>query len=228
MKARSVGAGATASEPDAKSRRRGRSRRGSSDPLVVLGLRLLVDQLRRGIVLIDDERGVHYCNPAAARILREDADILRIADGRLEIGSGNVLDRFGRYVNAFRVRPDSVARALALRVDRPDGTRSHRTLISRLDGAAAAARPILAVIVYEAQIVRSMPTVVLTELYGLTRAEAALVAELYAGRTLAAASAAIGIKTNTARTHLKRIFDKCAVRSQAELLQMLALGPRIV
>ncbi len=48
---------------------------------------------------------------------------------------------------------------------------------------------------------------------------------LYAGRRPEQLGGDLGISLNTVRTHLKRIFEKCGVRSQAELLQLLALGP---
>jgi DNA-binding CsgD family transcriptional regulator len=35
-----------------------------------------------------------------------------------------------------------------------------------------------------------------------------------------------GIGMNTAKTHLKHVFTKCGVCSKAELLRLLALGPR--
>ena len=67
---------------------------------------------------------------------------------------------------------------------------------------------------------------ILRELYGLTAAEARLANALYLGQTLQVAAMTGGISVNTAKSVLKKIFLKCEVGSQAELLQLLALGPK--
>jgi DNA-binding CsgD family transcriptional regulator len=45
--------------------------------------------------------------------------------------------------------------------------------------------------------------------------------ELVAGRTLAQTSRRLGIRPETARTHLKRVFSKTGVSRQAELVRLL-------
>ncbi|HSN70783.1 MAG TPA: LuxR C-terminal-related transcriptional regulator [Steroidobacteraceae bacterium] len=183
-----------------------------------------MDKLRRGVLLIDYDRRIHYMNPAAIQLIEDGSDVLRRVDGRLEFGSSLAQERFAAYLRDIEARADAPV-SLALRLDRPDGAASVRTLISRLDQGADTS--MLSVIAYEPQGVRSIPVSVLIDSYGMTRAEAAVVAELYAGRPISEAASALGIATNTARTHLKRVFEKVQVRSQAELLQLLALGPRI-
>jgi DNA-binding CsgD family transcriptional regulator len=225
---RTVTAPQSTSGTSAQPRKRARSR--EHDRIVQQSLRRLVDKLRRGILLIDTDRRVRYANPAARRIVEHTPDVLRVHGGRLELGTAVARDRLERYLVEGRNHAAAGPKALALRIDRADGSASYRTLISRLehDDCAGESRTLVSVIVYEPQVVRRIPNVVLNELYGLTRAEAVLVGELYAGRALNDAARAIGISPNTARTHLKRIFDKTQVRSQAELLQLLALGPKIV
>ncbi len=73
---------------------------------------------------------------------------------------------------------------------------------------------------------RPVPAVVLQQLYGLTTAEARLANELFGGRSLVESAQAAGISVNTAKSVLKRIFTKCAVSSQSELVLLLSLGPR--
>jgi DNA-binding CsgD family transcriptional regulator len=67
---------------------------------------------------------------------------------------------------------------------------------------------------------------VLRQLYGLTPAEARLANELFGGQSLAESAKISGISVNTAKSMLKRIFTKCAVHSQSELLLLFSLGPR--
>lgn len=57
-------------------------------------------------------------------------------------------------------------------------------------------------------------------------AEAEIAAQLFAGLHANAVAAVIGSSPRTVRAHLRSIFRKCEVESQAQLLQLLALGPR--
>jgi DNA-binding CsgD family transcriptional regulator len=54
--------------------------------------------------------------------------------------------------------------------------------------------------------------------FGLTPAEARLALHLVAGETLRSAEAKLSITYETARTHLKNIFDKTGTCRQAELV----------
>jgi hypothetical protein len=49
---------------------------------------------------------------------------------------------------------------------------------------------------------------------------------LYDGESLGSAAQRLHVSPNTAKTHLHHVFLKCDVHSQAELLQLLSLGPR--
>ena len=62
-------------------------------------------------------------------------------------------------------------------------------------------------------------------IYGLSPAQSRLAQEIADGHDLAEASANMGITINTARTHLRRMFDKTGTHSQTGLLRMiLSLG----
>lgn len=73
---------------------------------------------------------------------------------------------------------------------------------------------------------RRLPEPLLRQLYGLTAAEARLTGRLFMGQSLVQAARSLGVTSNTAKSTLKRVFAKCAVGSQAELVQLLSLGPR--
>jgi DNA-binding CsgD family transcriptional regulator len=57
--------------------------------------------------------------------------------------------------------------------------------------------------------------------FGLTPAEARLALHLVAGETLRSAEAKLSITYETARTHLKNIFNKTGTCRQAELVVVL-------
>lgn len=59
-------------------------------------------------------------------------------------------------------------------------------------------------------------------LYGLTQAEAAVVADLMGGLSPHAIAEQAGVSVGTVRTHIRHIFDKAGVRSQVELVANMA------
>jgi DNA-binding CsgD family transcriptional regulator len=62
----------------------------------------------------------------------------------------------------------------------------------------------------------------LREIFGLSGAEARLVALLAEGRTLAAAADELRVSRETLRTLLRRVFDKTGTRRQSELMALVA------
>jgi DNA-binding CsgD family transcriptional regulator len=60
----------------------------------------------------------------------------------------------------------------------------------------------------------------------LTAAEAEVAFHLHAGSPLAVVAAQLSISVATVRSHLKRVFMKCNVNSQAKLVRLLSIGPR--
>ncbi len=61
----------------------------------------------------------------------------------------------------------------------------------------------------------------LREIFGLTRAEASLTAALAQGDSLETFAAAGGVTMNTARTHLKRVFEKTGTCRQGQLISLI-------
>jgi len=58
-------------------------------------------------------------------------------------------------------------------------------------------------------------------LYGLSPAQAEVARRVVAGDEMPAIAEALGISLNTARTHLRRLFDKVGVRNQTALVRAL-------
>lgn len=57
--------------------------------------------------------------------------------------------------------------------------------------------------------------------YGLTPAETRLVEQLLAGDSVADAAEQLGVTVGTARTRLKRVFQKTDTHSQADLMRLV-------
>ncbi len=63
--------------------------------------------------------------------------------------------------------------------------------------------------------------------YGLTPAEARLAAGLCSGRTLAEHAEQVGVSLNTAKFHLRSVFQKTGQARQADLQRVLLTNPSI-
>lgn len=66
------------------------------------------------------------------------------------------------------------------------------------------------------------PSHLLMEAFGLTRAETTLTLALLYGETVDEYCERTGISRNTARTHMRAIFDKLGINKQTELMRMLS------
>jgi DNA-binding CsgD family transcriptional regulator/PAS domain-containing protein len=66
----------------------------------------------------------------------------------------------------------------------------------------------------------------LCALFGLTAAEARVAAEIASGAGIDAAAARLNVSRETARSHLRIVFDKTGKRRQAELASLLARFPQ--
>jgi DNA-binding CsgD family transcriptional regulator len=187
----------------------------------------ILDRLHHTVIVTDEHGAPLFCNAAANTMLMQ-GDPIAVAAGSLLLRSRGAQAAIDGYFAHTSPGPDMPTDTLALRLERRDGQPACRLLVMRLGDALGGTDPVatlFAIFVYAPQAGRCIPVRVLTDLYGLSPAEARLTSELYRGHALEAAGNRLGIAISTARTHLKRIFEKCEVRSQAELLQLLALGP---
>jgi DNA-binding CsgD family transcriptional regulator len=183
-----------------------------------------LDKLNRGVLLIRSDGRIAFRNRTArAMLTRQDG--LRAPGGRLEFLQRSAQAQFDAFL---RRRADADGEASLVLVAGGPGQRgAYQVLVSPLDLGVETEGPSHCVFIYEPDAGRrELPNKVLAQLYGLTAGEARLTNQLFVGNSLRVAATALGITTNTARSQLKRIFNKCSVGSQAELLQLLSLGPR--
>jgi len=176
-----------------------------------------LDKLSRGVFLLDADGAVVYANRAAeAMVARSDGLTLR--KHRLQFSCENSQAAF----DSFLGNTDQASESLVLCTRGSSRSCPYRVLVSQLEHGAG-----YSVFVYEPNGgQKPLPVSVLKRLYGLTTAEANLANELFAGKALAEAARARGVSINTAKYTLKSIFSKCEVKSRAELLLLLSLGPR--
>lgn len=199
---------------------RGSFRRRDRGVFSPLG-RLILDKLDRGVMLLDAEGSVIDANTIAEKVLVLQHGML-VRNGRLAFADAELDAKFARLLNHHS---RSAARSLAVRV-KPRGAGSFRALVSTVGPQALAREAAYLVVLYAPGEQRLISREVLLELYGLTRAQADVARLLYAGHSVEETASKLQLSLNTVRTHLKHIFSKCEVQSQAELMHTFALGPQ--
>jgi len=186
--------------------------------------RVILDKLDRGVVLLDARGRVLDANSLAVRVL-ETGDGMALRSGRFVFADAGLDARLSRLLD----RRSSIAAdrniALAARVRRSNGA-SYRVVITPVPEGADERDVAFVALIYAPDEQRDISTDVLRELYALTPAQAHVARSLFAGRSVEESAAALNLSLNTVRTHLKQIFTRCEVQSQAELLHLLAQGPQ--
>jgi DNA-binding CsgD family transcriptional regulator len=173
--------------------------------------------LPEAAAVVDDDRRLVGANAAFRRLVRR--------GGALELRE-RVLCAVQPAVDArLEDRVLAVARGGAPRVLRVPLPAAREALELRFTPFRTDdARRRVAVVVHDPARSRAVCSARLRELYELTRAEAEVAARLADGCSLATAAAQLDVSLNTVRTHLRHLFAKCGVSTQAALLQRLALG----
>jgi DNA-binding CsgD family transcriptional regulator len=113
-------------------------------------------------------------------------------------------------------------------ISRRSGKRPLAVLVAPLraeNGCFETPRASAVVFVSDPELKPRMPTELLARLYGLTPRQAELASRLAQGDTIDTAAEAFGISRNTARSHLRLIFDKTDTKRQTELTRLLYAGP---
>lgn len=187
-----------------------------------------LDRMRMGVILLGERGTLVGVNRAAREILGE-SDGLWMDRGELTAATGVATNALRRFIaNAIAKRAQLVAVCGgALLLPRRSGRRPLEasvvpTHIAALDEGRGAACAIVFVVDPELELAAGES--LLSDLHGLSRAEARLARLLASGRTLTEAAAEMGISLNTVRTQLKALFRKTETARQTDLVSLLHLG----
>lgn len=186
--------------------------------------RTILERIDRGVVLLDVAGAVLDANSLGRAVLAS-GNGLAVRNGRFAFTDPGIDARFERLLHASG-RGDGAPRLVAASVKRP-GSATCRVLVTPIlleEGQPQVGAYL--VVIYAPSEQRAIAAEVLLEIYGLTRAQADVARRLYAGLSVEETAIELKLSLNTVRTHLKQIFSKCEVQSQAELLHALALGPQ--
>jgi DNA-binding CsgD family transcriptional regulator/PAS domain-containing protein len=188
----------------------------------------LIDRLPIGVILVDDDGGVMQTNPAAGAILSA-GDGLKTSRGHLATAISAETTTLRRLIaeaaRAARVGDSQSGGAMS--ASRPSGQRAFAILVAplRTEASVFETRHASAVVfVSDPELKPRVPMEFFASVYQLTPRQAALAQRLAEGHTLDSAAEALGISRNTARSHLRLIFDKTGGKRQTELTRLLYAG----
>lgn len=184
-----------------------------------------LDALATGIVIVDAELRVHLANAAAEAMAA--AGILRLLrDGqvtRLSLPHRAEAAALGIHVRAVAARGEAGGGVL---LHRPDGGPPVAAMVARLPQRLApmpAPRTRLAVVLLRETGAAALPSAsLLSDLYGLSRAEAAVARAAAAGETAEQIATQRGVGISTVRTQLRIAMEKAEAATLRDLARMLA------
>ena len=176
-----------------------------------------------GVMSITPELVLRYCNAEGERVLKACDGIAR-QGGRLRLTDRAAEDRLRSAVAKFAT--ESVGDTPGcIFVERPSGAPSYTLVVAAGRAAMSAGCPTGAATVFVTDPAgpSALPSpALLAEGLGLTATEAEVARLAAMGRGMAFVAGTLGISLNTARTHLKAVYSKTHVNSQAALTRLIA------
>lgn len=186
----------------------------------------LVDGLRLGVIFLDGRGRISHANRYARRLLEEGTG-LTTRDGIVCAARAADTRRLaGILATALEVYHGTATDVPGMiDVARPEGRRPLRVIAvplpRRSEGPWFTCRLAVALIVSDPEAEPAIPCEWLRQRYGLTAREAQLAQSLGQGATLREAAERNGVTYETARWHLKNIFQKTGTVRQSELVRLL-------
>jgi DNA-binding CsgD family transcriptional regulator len=182
----------------------------------------------RGAMFLTVDGRCVLADAAAEKIFRS-ADGLSLRNGVLHADDARADARLQALMrDATSVRPRDASGALV--VPRHSLRRAYQVVVAPLRQPLAlfvgTQTPGILVLVDDPDERPAADATALIQLYGLTPREADLAGALGTGASVEEAAARLGMRYETARTHLRRIFAKTSTRRQSELVVLLTGVPR--
>ena len=177
-----------------------------------------LNALQRGVLLLSRDGKVQFAN-AAAQAQVALGDPVALVRGRLRLLPPPEHARLEGVLEAH----DVASEGAVLFLKSSEG-REFTLMLQYLGGGFERDSGFIAFL-FAPDAVMSTNLGLLQKCYGLTPSEAAVADSFYHCCTVRGVAEELECSINTIRVHLKRIFKKCGVHSQAELVRRLALEP---
>ncbi|PTR23780.1 helix-turn-helix transcriptional regulator [Pseudomonas sp. GV085] len=179
-----------------------------------------LDRLHIGAIVLDENQKVLRCNHVAQSLLN-DSDGLKRAGNGVEAYYRNERSILQELINS------AGPAAQVMSVSRASGKRKLGLVVRSIplrEGSEGKCRPAWMIFVCDPDAQTTAPREIMRQVFEFTPAEANLAMELANGLSLDEAAELLGIRRNTARTHLRAIFAKAGVTRQAELVRLVLNG----
>lgn len=187
-----------------------------------------LDRVPVGVLLLDSKGKTLLANRTAREILSAKDGLSLQADGlhAARTAETNALRRLLSDVLETGAGV-GVGSGGVMAVGRPSLRRPYSVLVTPLHAKESAfGQPgaVAAVFISDPEKKPETSPEVLSRLYGFTPAEARLAEKLLEGESVEEAAEELHVTVNTARTHVKRLFDKTETHRHRELLRVLLSG----
>src|SRR5215472_3416123 len=182
-----------------------------------------LDRFPTGVVAVDSDAKVILTNRAADAILkREDGlisrDSLQAASRQETAKLRNAIAAVSTQRDSRILKPETV-----VQIYRPSGLKPFEVIVCPLPSHSSLrkGRAAAALFITDPEEGATLDSRALHQLFGLTPAEIRLCVALVKGKSVEAYAHEAAISSNTARTHVRRIYSKTGVRRQSELVRLL-------
>ena len=195
------------------------NRRISEDHSTEKALKQTLNHLSVGVILVNKKLEPTFINIAAKNFVE--------LDNRLDISNDTLSLSCSEDDNELFEMVCSTSGGV-ITLNEENSPSSIELLVSPIDiddKQQNANTPVAIIFVFHAQKDAERFEELLRGLYHFTNAEARLVSALVQDPRLEQAASSIGIKVNTARSHLKRIFHKTGTDRQSSLINHIVRGP---
>ncbi|UCG72701.1 MAG: helix-turn-helix transcriptional regulator [Chromatiales bacterium] len=190
--------------------------------------RRLLDSAPRGILLLGQRGQATYMNDEARRICQSD-DSISLDGDQLRLADDAAMAEMEDFLAEARARSSNGQPPpnTGLRIRRASDAPPYQLIAYGMacDPRQAALdehESLAVVMVHDPQVAPVPDEPLLKTYFDLTPAESQLVQALCAGQSLPVAAREASISVNTARTHLRSVFQKVGVHSQAALVQRVS------
>lgn len=188
-----------------------------------LALSSLFDRHREGICLLNERSHILFQNTYARSIL-ETGDGLYVKDGIIHATHKQTEVRLQTLILSANYRTeDCYLRIPRKSTDTP--LKIYLTTYAQTPADSAKSRASVILVISDPAVSKPFDVKLLENHYFLTPAEAKLAASIGNGTSLKDYAINEAISFNTARWHLRNVFDKVGVKSQQELIRQLMSTP---
>ena len=185
-----------------------------------------LDAITAGMILVDARGQVAHTNAVGQAILVE-GDLLYVSGGRLAAPDPQTNEALSDIFTSTGGGDEAVGvKGIALPLTARDGSRYMAHVLPLTSGerrkAGVGYSATAAVFVRKVQLEAPAMPEVIAKLYGLTPSELRVLLAVFETGGVADVAEALGISEATAKTHLRRLFDKTGSRRQADLVKLVA------